>query len=115
MSYIWNIKRNIDQLDANGNPIGTYDPGDGINFDFGMGLAINDRASFSVGYDHTTFLKDKQNGQTIQNAQTTQVGSLLFGVAYRVSPRTTFNLTLGAGITRAAPDVQLTLRLPITF
>lgn len=115
VSYIWNIKRNIDQLDANGNPIGTYDPGDGINFNFGMGLAINDRASFSVGYDHTTFLKDKQNGQTIQNAQTTQVGSLLFGVAYRVSPRTTFNLTLGAGITRAAPDVQLTLRLPITF
>jgi hypothetical protein len=115
LSYIWNMKRNIESVDANGVPIGKFDPGDGINFNFGMGLSINDRASFSVGYDHSMFDKNKRNGQTIQNTQVQQVGSLLFGLAYRVSLRTNMNLTLGIGATPAAPDVSIALRLPINF
>jgi hypothetical protein len=115
VSYIWNIKRNIDTLDSGGTPIGKFDPGDGISVNFGMGLSINERASFSLGYDHSTYRKDKRNGEVVPNAQTQQVGSLLFGLAYRVNPRTNFNLTLGVGATQAAPDVQVTLRLPISF
>lgn len=115
LSYIWNVKRTIDTLDSSGVPIGEFDPGDGVNFNFGMGLSINERASFSLGYDHTTFFKDQRNGQDLLNAQTQQVGSLLFGLAYRINPRTNFNLTLGIGATEAAPDVQLTARLPIAF
>lgn len=114
-SYIWNIKRDIDKLDVNGNPIGEYDPGDGINFNFGMGLSINDKASFSLGYDHMAIFKDKVNGETVQNAQTLQLGSLLFGLAYQISRATSFNVTLGVGATKAAPDMQLTVRMPITF
>lgn len=115
LSYIWNIERTIDTLDASGAPIGEYDPGDGVNFNFGMGLAINERASFSLGYDHTVFFKDQRNGEDVPLAQTQQVGSLLFGLSYRINPRTFFNLTLGVGATDAAPDVQLTARLPIAF
>lgn len=115
LSYIWNVRRDIGTLDAGGTPIGRYDPGDGINASFGMGLAINDRASFSLGYDHSTFRKDKRNSELVPNAQTQQVGSLLFGLSYRVWPRTSFNLALGIGATQAAPDVQITLRLPIVF
>ena len=115
LSYIWNIKRDIDSRDLNDVRIGEFDPGDGINFNFGMGLAINDRASFSVGYDHSIFLKNEREGETIENAQTQQVGSILFGLAYRVSLRTNLNLTLGIGATRAAPDVTLALRMPINF
>jgi hypothetical protein len=114
-SYIWNVRRHIDGADASGTPIGTFDPGDGVNFNFGMGLAINDRASFSVGYDHTSFAKDKREGEVIPNSQRQQVGSLLFGVAYRVGPRSSMNLTLGIGATEAAPDISIGLRLPISF
>jgi hypothetical protein len=32
-----------------------------------------------------------------------------------MTPRTNLNLTLGVGATRAAPDVQLTARIPISF
>lgn len=116
LSYIWNIKRHVNSADINGVPTsGEYNPGNGVNFNFGMGLGINDRASFSVGYDHTTFFKDQFNGQVVPNAQTTQLGELLFGVAYRLNARKTFNVTLGAGLTPEAPNVQITLRLPMTF
>lgn len=115
LSYIWNVKRDIDSTDLNGVRIGEFDPGDGVNFNFGMGLSINDRASFSIGYDHSRFDKNKREGQLVQNTQVQQVGSILFGLAYRLSLRTNFNLTLSMGATRAAPDVQIGIRLPINF
>jgi hypothetical protein len=115
VSYIWNVKRDITSLDLNGVPVGEFDPGDGLNFNFGMGLSINDRASFSLGYDHSTFFKNKRNGETIQNTQVQQVGSLLFGLAYRLSLRTNMNLTLGIGATPAAPDISIGLRFPMNF
>ena len=108
-SYIWNMKRHVNQA------IGDFDPGDGFTVNFGMGLSLNERASFSIGYEHDVFFKDKQNGQYVVNAQTQQLGTLLVGYSYRLTAKTTFNLTLGVGVTDAAPDVQLTLRLPITF
>ena len=37
------------------------------------------------------------------------------GFSYQVSPSTDYNLTLGAGLTRYTPDVQLTLRVPVTL
>jgi hypothetical protein len=115
LSYIWNVKRDIDSLDLNGVPVGEFDPGDGVNFNFGMGLSINDRASFSLGYDHSRFGRNKVRGETIQNTQIQQVGSVLFGLAYRVGLRTNMNLTLGIGATPAAPDVSIGLRFPINF
>jgi hypothetical protein len=115
VSYIWNVERDIDSSDLNGVRIGEFDPGDGINFNFGMGLSINDRASFSLGYDHTRFGKDRREGQLVQNTQTQQVGSVLFGLAYRLSLRTNLNLTLGIGATSAAPDIQIGIRLPVSF
>jgi hypothetical protein len=102
-------------VDLSGVPVGEFDPGDGFNLNFGMGLSINDRASFSVGYDHSRFAKNKRNGEPVQNSQAQHVGSLLFGLAYRIGPRTSFNLTLGIGATPAAPDVQLGIRFPTVF
>lgn len=123
LSYIWNMQRHvkgsINTVDANGAPItvpiGEIDPGDGVNFNFGLGLGINERSSFSIGYDQTVFFRDKLNGQTVTNAQTQTLGTLLFGFSYKLSPRTNFNLTLGAGLTRDAPDVQIFARVPYTF
>lgn len=109
VSYIWTVKRHVSDA------IGDYDPGDGVTVNFGMGLSLNERASFSIGYEHDVFFKDKQNGQYVINAQTEHLGTLLIGYSYRLSRVTTFNLTLGVGVTNAAPDVQLTARLPVMF
>lgn len=114
IGYIWNIKRTIDKS-YGGTFIHTYDPGDAVTLNFGMGLALNSRASFSVGYEHDIFFKDKQNGQTVPNAQVRQLGQLQIGWAYSFSKDQTFNLSLGVGVTDEAPDITLNARLPTTF
>lgn len=95
--------------------IGNVQPGDIWGFSIGMGLALNERASFSVGYDQSIVLPTKVNGQNAPGSVRVILGTLLFGFSYRVSPSTTVNLTVGAGLTRDTPDVGLTLRVPMTF
>ncbi len=112
LSYVWNIPRN-NVTTAGGVSIGSYDPGDGFTINFGLGLSLNERTSFSVGYEHDVFFKDKQNGQYILNAQNQTLGTLLIGYSYRLSRSTTVNLSLGVGVTSEAPDITLWLRLPV--
>jgi hypothetical protein len=107
LSYLWNIKRDV------GKGFGTIDPGDAIGVTFGMGVALNEKASFSIAYDHATVFRTRQNGVLIPTTTTVQLGSLLFGTSYRLGPKSTFNFTLGVGVTPEAPNVQLTFRLPM--
>ncbi|MCC7548095.1 MAG: acetate kinase [Burkholderiales bacterium] len=111
--YLWNIKRN-DVKTQLGSRL-DIDPGDAFGFNFGMGLALNDRASFSVGYEHTTYLKNEIDGRTPASDLTVQLGSLLVGYSYKIGSRSYLNLALGVGATRDAPDVQINLRFPTTF
>ena len=46
VSYLWNLERDV------GGDFGKIDPGDVIGVNFGLGFAINERTSFSLGYDH---------------------------------------------------------------
>lgn len=109
VTYLHNFKRDV------GSSFGKVDPGDIFGFNFGMGLALNDKASFSVGYDHASVQKPKQNGQVTPNSQVVQLGTLLLGFSYRLSARTNMNLALGLGVTRDAPDLQLTVRFPMRY
>ena len=114
LSYIWNIKRDVNKMYGT-TFVHTYDPGDGVTFNFGMGLALNQRSSFSIGYEHDIFFKDKQDGQTVANAQTRHLGQLQVGWAYNLSKDKNFNLSLGVGVTDEAPDVTINARMPISF
>lgn len=115
ISYLWNIERNVEDT-TSGKQFGihTYDPGDAIGFNFGMGIALNETFSFSLGYDHSIIGKNKQDGKFVDETLT-HVGTLLFGYSIRMTENTTANLSLGVGVTEASPDVQLTLRVPINF
>ena len=107
LSYLWNVSRDV------GGSFGKIDPGDAIGATVGMGVALNEKVSFSMAYDHATVLRTKQNGVLVPTTSTTQLGSLLFGASYRLNRKSTMNFTLGVGVTQDAPDVQLTLRFPI--
>ena len=91
------------------------EPGDTFGFNFGMGFSMNERTSFSVGYEQYIIGKSKVNGDTPEGAQTTILGSLLFGASYKLTERFAVNFSLQAGLTEAAPDVQLTLRFPFSI
>ncbi|WP_324780098.1 transporter [Thiobacillus sedimenti] len=114
ISYLWNIKRDINK-NVGGVQIGQVDPGDGVDFNVGMGLALNERSSFSVGYEHTWIGKSTLNGVTPPTELTTQLASLLVGYSYRLNQTTSLNLSIGAGLTNDTPDTQITLRVPMRF
>lgn len=93
----------------------TVQPGGVFGFNFGMGLALNNRSSFSVGYDHASVGITKLDGRDDDLGVRVQLGTLMFGYAYRYSPRTSLNVSLGVGVTRDTPDLTLTVRLPMTL
>ena len=118
LSYVYNFKRdNVSRLVRDGvrEPLGELAPGDVIGFNFGMGLALNDKASLSLGYDHSTIARMKQNGMPVPGSVRTQLGTLLVGYSYRFNEKRSLNIAVGAGVTRDTPDVTLTVRMPFTF
>jgi hypothetical protein len=114
LTYLWNIERTDVTLSGQSES-SDVDAGDAVGFNFGMGLALNERASFSIGYDHSIFGKTKVNGAYQSGEVTAQLGTLLLGYSYRLKKNTNFNLSVGFGVTDEAPDVQLTVRMPITL
>lgn len=118
LSYTHNFSRdNVSRKILNGKEeyLGTIAPGDVIGFNFGMGLALNEKSSLSLGYDHSSVGITQMNGQDVAGSVRTQLGSLLLGYSYRFNPKTTLSVSVGAGLTRDTPDVSLTVRLPVTF
>ncbi len=118
VSYLHNVKRDgISRRVLNGEvePLGEVRPGGVFGFNFGMGIALNDKASLSLGYDHSSMGRTKQNGVTVPGSVRTQLGTLLMGFSYRLSEQRAVNVTIGAGLTRDTPDVSLSVRLPLNF
>jgi len=118
ITYLHNFQRdNVSRNVLNGQQefLGTVAPGGVLGFNFGMGLALNEKSSFSIGYDHSSVGVTKLNGDVAPGSVRTALGTLLLGYAYRLSSQTTVNLSVGAGLTRDTPDVTLTLRLPTTY
>ena len=108
VSYMYNVSRTI-------SGVGKIDPGDIIGFNFGMGFAINEKTSLSMGYDHNVVGRVKRNDELLPGTLLTQVGTLLVGYSYKYNEKFGLNLSLGAGLTQAAPDVQIALRVPYSF
>jgi opacity protein-like surface antigen len=96
-------------------PLGDIKAGDVVGFNLGMGLALNDKASLSFGYDHSSVDRTRQNGQVIPGSVRLQLGTLLVGASYRLDAHRTVNVSVGAGLTRDTPDVTLTVRMPFGF
>ena len=118
ISYLHNFKESgVTRLVRNGErePLGELAPGGIIGFNFGMGLALNEKASLSLGYDHSTVGRMKQNGVTVPGSVRTQLGTLLLGYSYRFNEKRSLNVAVGAGVTRDTPDVSLTVRVPFSF
>ena len=117
-SYLHNFKRaDVSRLvlDGERDPLGELAPGDVLGFNFGMGLALNEKASLSLGYDHSSIARMRQNGAPVAGSVRTQLGTLLLAYSYRLSDKRTLNVAIGAGVTRDTPDVSLTVRVPTNF
>jgi len=117
-SYMHNFKRsNISRtvLDGIHEPLGEIAPGDSFQANVGLGFALNDRASVSLGYDHNTIGRARQNKQPVPGAVRTQLGTIMVGFSYRIDNKRTINVSIGGGLTRDTPDVSMMVRMPLTL
>lgn len=117
-SYTHNFKRtDVSRRVLSGESefIGTVEPGPILGMNFGMGLALNDKSSFSLGFDINSVGRTKQNGVTVPGSVRTNLATMLLGYSYRYSEKTSFNVSVGAGLTRDTPDLTLTLRMPMSL
>lgn len=98
-------------------------PGDSVSFTAGIGIALNQRTSFNLGYAHTWAFGTRtrsvlmtppagDDGIREATARDLQIGRLLFGVTYRVSDRASINWAVEVGATDDATDLRTVLRIP---
>ena len=85
--------------------------GDSFFLGMGMGFAVNDRLSFSLGLNHRTVFASSINGN--KSGDVLQLDSLTTGFSLALSESTSINVSLQAGLTEDAPDVQLSFGMPI--
>lgn len=117
-SYAYNFKRSgVSRTVRDGGTefLGDFRAGDVIGMNFGMGLALNDKSSFSIGVDLNSVGRVKQNGTPVPGSVRTQLATLMLGYSYRYDAKRSVNISVGAGLTRDTPDLTLTARIPFTF
>lgn len=118
LSYLHNFERSdVSRTVIGGQKefLGDVEAGDIIGFNLGMGLALNEKAAISIGYDQNIIGKTKQNGQDVAGAVRVTLATLLLGGTYRFNDKASLNVALGAGLTRDTPDLSFTVRVPVTF
>lgn len=123
VGYLWTVEddKGVGPIDPNnGVPIyafGDVDPGDAIRFNFGMGVSLNDRSSFSLSYALDVF--DETEIELAAEPEVAgsdvTVGKFLIGYSLRLPSGSPLNLSIGIGATEDAPDADVTFRLPFNF
>ena len=112
--YTWNMEADAGvDIDDDGLANDKYDLGDSFFLGMGMGFAVNDRLSFSLGFNHRTVFESSVNGN--KSGEVLQLDSLTTGFSLAINDKTSVNMSLQAGLTEDAPDVQLNFGMPIMF
>lgn len=106
--------------------ISRVDPGDALNGSFGLGVSLNQRTSFNLGYAHSWVFGTQTTTQIInpgpmdpgpvtRTSRDLQLGRFLFGVTYRLNNRANLNWAFEIGATDDATDLRTVLRIPIVL
>lgn len=115
ISYLYQFPRNINRT-VNSALIGEVRPGGALSANIGFGFALNPRFSFSLGYSHNyIFPTSTELDGTIQKSTSLQVGTLDFGMSYRLNLRQSLNFAFQFGVTQDAPNVGITVRIPTSI
>ncbi|HJV75193.1 MAG TPA: transporter [Noviherbaspirillum sp.] len=93
------------------------EPGMSLGFGFGFAYALSYGITTSVSLQESIsagtklHFADGASGKT----KTQTSGVLNFGLGYRVSPKTTVNITTGIGLTADSPNFSIGVSLPLAF
>lgn len=121
VGYTKNFGRDVNTFIPPVN-ITRVEPGDALSFSAGIGVSLNQRTSFNLGYAHSwafgtrTITSDPESGTIFRStARQLQLGRLLLGVTYRMSDRASLNWAVEVGATDDATDLRTVLRIPLTL
>lgn len=119
VSYQLNLPVDADTTFSSGSDsvrVGRVDPGDAIGVTFGIGLALNDRTSLRLGYDHEYVLptRTRIDGGSF-DSEPLHVGVLELGITHRTRRGLSVTLTFGVGVTESAPDIRIGVRVPTSL
>ncbi|WP_019143238.1 transporter [Noviherbaspirillum massiliense] len=93
------------------------EPGTSFGFGLGFAYALSYGISTSVSVQESISAASElrfADGSTFKT-RTQTAGVLNFGLGYRVSPKTTLNITAGIGLTENSPNFTLGLTMPLAF
>ena len=123
VDYVFTLEDDVDETIGSGPDerlIGDVDPGDSFGFTFGIGFALNEQLSLSLGYQHDFIFETETEVTNVSTGVTTtvdseefSVGSMLIGGSFQLNDRVGISVTTQIGATEDAPDAQITLRIPI--
>jgi hypothetical protein len=92
-------------------------PGVGAGFGVGFAYALSYKITTSFAFQESITAGSTltfDNGRSAKTSTQT-AGILSIGAGYRISPKTTVNLSVGIGLTAAAPNLSMTLGFPLNF
>jgi hypothetical protein len=113
---------NLHQANDAGGVLTGLHPGKTIGFGAGFTYALSYNVSTSVSFQEAVTTASHidytptDGGAAVSRGTAMQVSAILnFGLSVRVSPKTSFNLSAGMGLTTDSPDFSLGLNIPLTF
>jgi hypothetical protein len=95
-------------------PNGRVQAGDAAGLDLGAVLAVSPATSMSFGLSQEFRSRSQLDGVGVPGTDTT-AASLQLGFDRVLTPKLLFDLTLGVGLTRDAPDYSVQISLPYRF
>lgn len=114
LKYIYNFAKTVPiQSVSGGAPtFANLQPGNGVGVSFGMGFSLNDRTSFSLGYEEDQYFNQKENGTSIKGTAYGS-GAFNFGLGYQITHNISANVGVSIGVGPNTPAAQIVVRLPI--
>ncbi|WP_295997083.1 transporter [Rugamonas sp.] len=92
-------------------------PGGSVAFGMGFAYALSYDISTTVSFQEAISAGSKLRFlDGLQAKTTTQTSGILnMGLGYRISPKTTVNVSVGIGLTSDSPNLSLDVNLPLAF
>jgi hypothetical protein len=115
LEYIYNFSRSFNLLSSSGGTVReNLEPGSAVAATFGMGFALNDKASMTLSYQQEHVFGSSVNNRSISGSAY-DFGTFNFGLGYAISARTNFNIGVGIGAGPNAPVAKILFEIPMRF
>lgn len=113
--YIYNFSRSFDILGSSGvTARENLEPGSAVAATFGMGFALNDKASLTLSYQQEHVFGSAVNHHSIPGSAY-DFGTFNFGLGYAINAHTNFNIGVGIGAGPNAPVAKILFEVPMRF